>query len=151
MLEKYFQKDFIDKVDKMFKDSIKDFDGDIQTYPSGFTGFQAGVWKKEKKGMVLFIEGLDPQKGKFDVTMAKGTVSIKGSVERSLGAYGKTMMNFSNSFPVPKGCNGEKMTLEPRENGLAVVFPWIDPKEGENIKVIPQKIPVQKDDNDITI
>lgn len=157
LLEKYFQKDFLDKMDNMFKDSIQDFQGGMGTikdFHQGLTGGFNGQWVEEKEGMVLVLEDLDPEKGAFDIKVVKGIVTLKGKIERDLGSYGKSMVNFSNSFPVPQGCDGDRMTVQKREKGVGILFPW---KEGKaplkiNPKVInPNKIPVQKDKDDVTI
>lgn len=157
MLEKYFQKDFLNRIDGLFQDSIKafgdeDFDAIRKSFEDSFQGLGTGLnnkWVKEKEGLVLLIDGAVAQEGSFDLKVKNGQVSIKGNLEKDLGTMGKRVMSFNRSFPVPVGTDGDKVRVENAKEGLRVVFPW---KKGTTFEDnTPKKVPLKKDNGDLTI
>lgn len=172
-LEQYFQKGFLDRMDKMFEDSMRNFGGDdfdemFKAFQNGFhQGLGAGLnnrWLKEKEGMVLLIDGAVAQGGTFDLKVKEGQVSIVGSLEKDLGNMGKRVMSFNRSFPVPVGTDPNKVRIENGDDGLRVVFPWKDGKKVESGQTLPdpkklkkspkkrpEKVPLKKDDDDLVI
>lgn len=170
-LEKYFQKGFLEKMDKMFDDSLRrfgddDFDDMFKAFKDGFhSGLGAGLnnqWLKEEEGMVLLIDGAMASGGSFDLKVKEGQVTIKGTLEKELGQMGKRVMSYNRSFPVPVGTDANKVRVENSEQGLKVVFPWkagLEPsKKGDAVKKTnfgpkpkPSKLPVEKDSDDLVI
>lgn len=169
MLEKYFQKDFLNKIDKMFQDSMNqmgsdDFDQIFKNFQDSFNGsfdsLGSGLnsnWKETKEGMVLIIEGAVAQGGNFDLKVKEGQVSITGTLEKDLGQMGKRMMSFSRSFPVPKGTDPNKVRIENQDGALQVIFPWqnsssqgSDSKKLPNAKK-PKREPLKKEKDDLVI
>jgi HSP20 family molecular chaperone IbpA len=164
MLEKYFQKDFLNKIDKMFQDSMNqmgsdDFDQIFKTFQDSFNGsfdsLGSGLnsnWKQTKEGMVLIVEGAVTQGGNFDLKVKEGQVSISGALEKDLGQMGKRVMRFSRSFPVPKGTDPNKVRIENQDGALQIIFPW---QKGSANKVPaptrPKNTPLKKEKDDLVI
>ena len=157
LLEKYFQKKFLDRIGGLFEDSLntfgdEDFDSLRKSFEEGFQGFGAGLnnrWIKDKEGMILLIDGAVAQGGNFDLNVKNGQVSIKGSLQKDLGQMGKRVMSFNNTFPVPVGTDPDKVRVENAKDGLRVIFPW---KNGAiQKKKNSKKTPIKKGPNDITI
>lgn len=172
MLEKYFQKDFLDKVDKMFQDSMNqmgsdDFDQIFKSFQDNFNGsfdsLGSGLnsnWKQTKEGMVLIIEGAVAQGGNFDLKVKEGQVSVSGTLQKDLGQMGKRMMSFTRSFPVPKGTDPNKVRVENKDGALQVIFPWKGgsgdstsvPKKKKRVdRKRPKRVPLKKDKDDLVI
>ncbi len=178
LLEKYFQKGFLDRVDKMFEDSMRDFGGEdfdqiFRSFQDSFQSMGAGLntrWKETEEAKILIVDGAVAQGGNFDLKVKEGMVSISGTLEKDLGQMGKRMMSFSNTFPVPAGTDPNKIRIENGEEGLLVIFPWAKGKAGKGAGVLkdnskgasqapmppmvprrpkgPSKRPLQKDDDD---
>lgn len=167
LLEKYFQKGFLNKVDKMFKDSIKDIHSSdpnpqltdsfndfrdslkaMQDIGHGLSHGLEAKWKESKEGMILTLDGIDAKDGKLDIKVSKGLVSIKAKINKVMGSFGKTTMNYQQTFPVPKGTDANRMQLlehrDSKGKGIKVLFPW---KKGKK----PGLTPVSKDKDDVTI
>lgn len=152
LLQKYFQDGFLERMDKMmdgnqlmgdevFKEMQKAFESDPFFDGQSF----AGKWVKGKEGMTYLIDGEISEGGKFDVKIKEGQVTIEADVIRKIGSYGTHKSVIKRSFPVPEGCDGEKMKIEPKEGKLAILFPWKNQK-----KETPKK-PLLKSPGDITI
>jgi HSP20 family molecular chaperone IbpA len=150
LLEKYFQKDFLDRVDKMFEDSMRDFGGDdfdqvFRSFQDSFQSMGSGLntrWKETKEGKVLVVDGAVAKGGNFDLKVKEGIVSLSGTLEKDLGTMGKRVMSFSNSFPVPQGTDPDKIRIENGDEGLLVIFPWTE-KRDSAVKESPQNTPSQ--------
>jgi len=157
LLEKYFQKDFLNRIDGFFKSDFgavdQDFDDIRKAFEQSFGGMGNGLngeWKDTKVGKELTIDGAVVEGGNFDLKVKEGQVEIKGTLKKDLGKMGTRLMSFHQSFPVPKGTDANRVKLDSRKEGLVIIFPWLKKDGGNNINKKPGS-PIGKDDDDITI
>lgn len=157
LLEKYFQKDFLNRMDGFFKSDFgaidQDFDDIRKAFEQSFGGMGNGLngeWKDTKVGKELTIDGAVVEGGNFDLKVKEGQVEIKGTLKKDLGKMGKRLMSFHQSFPVPEGTDANKVKLDSRKAGLVIIFPWLKKDSTLKEKKKGGK-PIDKDEDDITI
>lgn len=179
-LEKYFQKDFLDRVDSLFQNSMADLEDEDDifkhfeermkelekggfalppTFNHRFRGMENSTtgdeWKETKEGMVYLMEGNLEDGLEFDVNVKDSQVTISGEVAQSLEGGGNFLRRFKKSFPVPQGTDHKKIKIDQGKEGIEILFPWSQErpkkKDSSAIKAPPKNRPVPPSQDDLKI
>jgi HSP20 family molecular chaperone IbpA len=154
MIENLFYGTHDDKIfedmEKLMEDTMKDFNMNMNsfTYSLGAKNFES-EWQESNSGRTLLITPQSKDQ-KLDINVEKEMVTIKGKNERKT-QNGIVSSDFQNSFSIPEDCDSTKVKMDQKDGKIVMFFPWKVAK-----KVVPKKdedgrVPLPKDDSDVTI
>lgn len=165
-MEKYFQGDFVDRVDQMIEQMQKDFFnqydqmlkddqwGDLFKQMELGLGEVPSRWESTKDGQKLIVEVTPMKDAPLEINILDHLVTLKGTVEKTEkqdSAKGKVLsrriFTFHQNIAVPPHLDPQSAIIEQSKDSITISF---KEKKGKlkNKKIAPAKLKdiPQKDD-----
>lgn len=139
-LQKFFKKDFLDKMqmnDKRFKDLLND----DSVFHNGFLGM-GGLktrWLKEKGKYILLLESDNISDDQLNFEIKDNVIFIKGTIVNKIeqnGMKSVSQRSFSRSELIPDNLDPKTADFKKTERGIEIGF---SERVSKGNKTIPKK------------
>ncbi len=164
MIKSLFNDSNFQNLDKHFEDLIQQFDKNANGFGMGDMPGSGDVlgeydWRETDNQMVFVLKVKQIKNKPLDIKIQKGQIQFIGDIEtvdlNNPKSKRVSKVHFERIFSIPEGVDQKTPEFENKNNELLIKFKKLKTSKttpkAPPVKPVDQRLPVGKDENDITI